>query len=101
MADYRRLFSAAGPVGAGPVGITAECRAVGIRSGEDAARIRIVPATVEDPALLVERRLPGEVVRPVELCQILRDDDPLGIEPGAGSGSFPCFGGISDPPSKK
>src|SRR6185312_1731715 len=83
MTEHRRALRAARPVLAGAVLIASEGRAVGLRAREDIVAVRCVAATVDDLALLRQRRLLGEVVLAVQVGDVLGDDDALGVGPGA------------------
>src|SRR6266404_6070332 len=81
MADDRRALRAARPVLAGTVVAGGECGAVRLRSRDYVVAVRRIEATVDDLALLAQRGLLGEIVRAVQLGDILGDHDAFGILP--------------------
>src|SRR5436305_8827449 len=82
MTDNRRALGAVlRPVAAGLVAFRSERRAVRLRAGQNVVHVGIVAAAVDDFALLVERRLLADVVLPVQLDDVLGDDDALGVLP--------------------
>src|SRR5262249_26534168 len=82
MADHRRALAALGPVGAGAILAGRERGTVRLRARQDVVRVRRVAAPVDGVALLGERGLLVDVVRAVELGEVLGDDDALGVLPG-------------------
>src|SRR6266850_2348849 len=83
MADHRRPLAALRPVAAGAILAGRERGAVRLGAGQDVVHVRRVAAPVDHVTLLGQRRLLGEVVLAVQLGHVLRDDDPLGVLPGA------------------
>src|SRR5437867_9251985 len=83
MADHRRPLAALRPVAAGAVLAGPERGAVGLGARQDVVHVRRVAAAVHRVALLRQRRLLGDVVRAVELGQVLGDDGALRVLPGA------------------
>src|SRR5262249_17234474 len=78
MADHRRALTALCPVAAGAVVAGREGGAVRLRAGEDVVHVRCVATAVDHLALLVQRRLLGDVVvRAVQLGDILPITVPL------------------------
>jgi hypothetical protein len=57
--------------------------AVRLRAGQNVVHVGIVAAAVDDAALLVERRLLGQIVLAVQLGDVLGDGDALGVLPWA------------------
>src|SRR2546426_72034 len=83
VADHRRALTALRPVAARAIVAGREGGAVRLGAGEDVVHVRRVAAAVDLLALLRQRRVLGEVVLAVELGHVLRDDDALGVLPGA------------------
>src|SRR5690349_25073820 len=55
--------------------------AVGPRTGQDVVLVRRVASTVDDFTFLSERRLLAELVRTVQLVEVVRDDLTLRLAP--------------------
>src|SRR5919108_416305 len=83
VADHGRPLGALRPVAAGPVLAGWKRAAVRRGAGEDVVPVGRVAAAVDHLALLIERRLLGEMVVAMQLVDILGDDDALGVLPWA------------------
>src|SRR5450631_4348270 len=81
MTEHRGALRAARPVLAGAVVGPRKSGAVGLRSRQRVMAVRGIAATVDDIALLGKRGLLGEIVGGVQLGDILRDHDALGVLP--------------------
>src|SRR2546428_8804659 len=82
MADHRRPLAALRPVAAGAVLPGRERGAVRLGAGQDVVHVRRIAAPVDHLTLFGQGGLLGDVVLAVQLSQILRDDDALGVLPG-------------------
>src|SRR5262245_18922318 len=84
VADHRGALPALGPVAAGLVVAGRNRGAVRLRAGQCVIHVRRVAAAVDHVALFGERGLLGEVVvRAVQVGNVLRDRDTLGVLPRA------------------
>src|SRR6267143_1391689 len=82
MADHRRSLAALRPVAARAVLAGRERGAVGLGARQDVVHVRRVAAPVHRLALLGQRGLLADVVLAVQLGEVARDDDALGVLPG-------------------
>src|SRR3954453_8705307 len=89
MAQHRGALRAARPVLAGTVFAGCESRAVRLRPRQHVVPVWRIAATVEHIALLAQRGLFGEVVRAMQLGDVLGDDHAFGILPGAFADAVP------------
>src|SRR5262245_55496575 len=83
MAHHRRSLVALRPVVASAILAGRERGAIRLGASQDVVHVRRVAAAIDDLTLLGQRRLLGEVVLAVKLGHVLRDDDTLGVLPGA------------------
>src|SRR5262245_38579582 len=83
MADHRRARAALRPVAAGAILAGREGGAVGLGAREDVVHVRRIAAPIDLIALLGERRLLVDVVLAVQLGEVFRDDEALGVQPRA------------------
>src|SRR5215213_3717281 len=84
MPEYHATVGAAlRPVPAGHVLATGERSPIGLRPGEHVVGVGGIATAVDDRPFLGESRLLGEVVRAVQLVDILGDDLALGVPPRA------------------
>src|SRR5216684_3941874 len=81
MADDRSALFAARPVLAGLVVAGGKCGTIGLGPGQRVMPVRLVAAAVDDFALFAECGLLGQIVRAMQLGDILGDDRALGILP--------------------
>src|SRR4029450_2445563 len=81
MTDHRRAGAALRPVAAGAILVGRGPRAVRPGARGDFVHVRRVAAPVDLVALFRERRLLVDVVLAVQLGEVLRDDDALGVQP--------------------
>src|SRR5712664_1885395 len=82
MADHRRPLAALRPVAAGTILAGRERRAVRLGASQDVVHVRRIAAPVDRLTFFSQGGLLGDVVLAVQLSQILRDDDALGVLPG-------------------
>src|SRR4029453_15774551 len=95
MADHRRALGAAGPIAACPVLAGRESFAVRLRAGQDVVVVRRVADAGNDGAALGQRRLHAElVVVAVKIVDVLRNDLPFEILPGAASDTIAGVDGL-------
>src|SRR5439155_13168254 len=90
VADHRDSVAALGPVAAGHILAAGERGAVGLRPGEDVVLVRRVAPAVDDLAFFGERSLLAEIVVAVQLREVARDDDSLGVLPGSVTDAILC-----------
>src|SRR5262249_15194179 len=81
MPEHSRTLGAAGPVVTGLVLTRRKRSPVGLRAGQGVVPVGGVAATVDDIALLGQRRLLADVVVAVQFGDILGDDRPFVVLP--------------------
>src|SRR6202049_3725960 len=81
MSDHRDALTALGPVAARTIFASGKRGSVGLRARKNVVHVRCISATVDDIAFLGERDLLGEIVSPMQLGNVLRDDDAFCICP--------------------
>src|SRR5262245_66685789 len=95
VADHRRALGAAGPIAAGPVLAGRESFAVRLRAGQDVVIVRRVADAGDHGAALGLRYLHAELVAvAVKIVDVLRNDLPFELLPGAASDTIAAVDGL-------